>query len=104
MMGPHPHADETAIAARVEAAIGAFNLPVWTVAPTALSMTVHEDADNLPRVLFLINPTATSEEATFTLHRRALLTDVFDDSRHECRVEGATVFVPARPCACCESI
>jgi len=96
MQGPHPHADGAAIAACVESAIGALGLPVWPVAPATLSMTVHEDAENRPRVLFLINPTTTNEEATFTLHRPTVLTDMFDDSRHECREEGGFIFVPAR--------
>jgi beta-galactosidase len=95
MQGPHPHTDAAAVAARVEAAIGSLDLPVWAVSPATLSMTVHE-ADNRARVLFLINPTATNEEATFTLHCRSILTDMFDDSRHECREEGGTMFVPAR--------
>jgi beta-galactosidase len=95
MQGPHPHADAAAVDARVEAAIGSLDLPVWTVAPATLFMTVHE-AENRPRVLFLINPTATNEEATFTLGCRSILTDMFDDSRHECQEEGATMFVPAR--------
>ena len=96
MRGPHPHTDDAAIDARVEAAVRALDLPAWMVAPATLSMTVHEDAESRPRVLFLINPSASNEEATFTLHRRAILTDSFDDSRHECRTEGGKIFVPAR--------
>jgi hypothetical protein len=47
-------------------------------------------------VLFIINPSASNEEATIRLHRRATLIDLFDDTRHECRENGASLFVAAR--------
>jgi hypothetical protein len=59
-------------------------------------VAVHEDAENRPRVLFVINPTSASEEATITLPGRATLTDLFDDSRHECPENSALVYVSAR--------
>ena len=96
MSGPHPHVDPDSIAAQADVAVEALGLPIWTVTPTSMSVTVHEDAENLPRVLFVVNPTSSSEEATISLHRRATLIDLFDDSRHECREEGAKLFVPAR--------
>jgi beta-galactosidase len=94
MAGPHPRIDGAVVADEVETALRELQLPVWMVAPAALSLTVHEDADQRPRVLFVINPTAASEEATFTLHRRAVLTDLMADSRHECPAEGAKLFMP----------
>jgi beta-galactosidase len=96
MSGPHPQVDRAMVEAHVEAAIRALDLPVWTVSPKDVSITVHEDAENNPRILFVINPTAASEEATVALRRRATLADLFDDSRHECSEEGTPIFVPAR--------
>jgi beta-galactosidase len=96
LAGPHPHADDAAIAAHVETTIGALDLPRWTVGPASLSITMHEDAEGRPRVVFLVNPTQKSEEAIFSLFGKATLTDVFDDSRHEWRDEGHTIFVPPR--------
>jgi beta-galactosidase len=96
MRGPHPHVDGGTIAASVDAAVRALDLPVWPVTPAMVSVAVHEDAEHRPRVLFVINPTTASEEATIDLHRRATLTDLLDDSRHECREDGTVIFVPAR--------
>jgi beta-galactosidase len=96
MSGPHPAVDQATVEAEVDAAIGALDLPTWTVSPKSVSVTVHEDAENVPRVLFIINPSASNEEATIRLHRRATLIDLFDDTRHECRENGASLFVAAR--------
>ena len=95
MFGPHPHVEDAVVATEVESAIRELELPVWTVAPAALSLTLHEDAEQRPRVLFVINPTSASEEASFTLRRNAILTDLLDDSRHQCPAEGGKLFVPA---------
>jgi beta-galactosidase len=96
MSGPHPHVDGAAIDAQVDAAIRGLDLPVWTAGPKTVSVTVHEDAENRPRVLFIMNPTTVNEEATVQLRQRATLIDLFDGSRHECSEGGASVFVPAR--------
>jgi beta-galactosidase len=73
MTGPHPHVDPTFVSACVDTAIRELELPELTVAPTG-----------------------ASENARFTLRRRAMLTDLLDESRYECRDDGATVFLPAR--------
>ena len=96
MSGPHPAVDREAIIAQIGAALGNLDLPVWSVKPKTISVTVHEDATKTPRVLFLINPMPASAEATFTLRRRAALTDLFDDARYDCPEDGTLLFVPAR--------
>jgi beta-galactosidase len=94
MTGPHPHVDASVIAARIDSAISALQLPCWTVTPSTLSFTLHEHPETGPRVVFIINPTASGEKAFYTLHRRATLTDLLDDSRHECAEVGGEIFVP----------
>jgi beta-galactosidase len=96
MGGPHPQIDRGLVDAQVDAAVRALELPVWTVGPKTVSVTVHEDAERAPRVLFVVNPTSANEEVTVALHRRATLTDLFDASRHDCPENGTLLFVPAR--------
>jgi beta-galactosidase len=96
MSGPHPQIDGTLIDEEVEAALLGLELPVWTIRPKAVSLAVHEDGEKTPRVLFVINPTPLNEEATVVLDRRATLTDMFDQSRHDCPEDGGVIFAPAR--------
>ena len=96
MSGPHPEVDGAVVAAQVDAAVRALDLPVWTVGPNTVSVAVHEDAQNQPRVLFVMNPTPANENVTIPFKRSATLIDLLDESRHPCGPNGALVFVPAR--------
>jgi beta-galactosidase len=96
MTGPHPGVDRVAIGAQIDDAIRALDLPVWTVSPKTVSVTVHEDAENSPRVLFIVNPAPASAEVTIALRRRATLTDLFDGDRYDCPENGTLLFVPGR--------
>ena len=96
LSGPHPRLDAAAVASLVDTAVRELGLPVWTVAPATLSLTVHEDAESGPRVLFVVNPTPESEKATVTLHRPAGLTDLLDESRLDGRENQVDLVVPAR--------
>jgi len=96
MSGPHPEVDGAVVAAQVDDAVRTLDLPVWTVSPNTVSVAVHEDAQNQPRVLFVMNPTPANENVTIPFKRSATLIDLVDESRHPCGPNGALVFVPAR--------
>jgi len=94
--GPHPHVDQATIGAQVDEAIRTLDLPAWKISPQTMSLTIHEDAEGQPRLVFVVNPTSVGEETTVMLDRRATLFDLLAESRHDCPEGGAQLFVPAR--------
>jgi beta-galactosidase len=71
-------------------------LPTWPVDPMDAHVTVHEDESGAPRVVFVMNPTATDVIARVSLAGIGALSDALGDGR-VVRSSGALeVSVPAR--------
>jgi beta-galactosidase len=70
--------------AAVSRAIEALALPTYACDPEGVFVTVHEDADGVPRVLFVLNPGDRDIVARVSAgHERARATDVLDDTTFE---------------------
>jgi beta-galactosidase len=92
----HPYFDRAVIDARVEQAVADFSLTTYKTTPGHVFATVHEDVTGRPRVLFLVNPTTETEPVNIDIGLSAVVSDLLDGSRHECRGNGLTVTVAAR--------
>jgi beta-galactosidase len=88
---PHPHdvsglelepLDDVARAdALVARRIDELRLPTFAIDPEAAYLTVHEDAAGVPRVAFVMNPTADEVVAKVALARASSLTDMIPEGR-----------------------
>ena len=77
--------------------IDELGLPTWPVDPPDVHVTVHEDAEGLPRVVFVMNPTAAEVVARISLKGVGELVDLLGEKARVARVGGAfEVAVPAR--------
>jgi beta-galactosidase len=77
--------------------IDELGLPTWPVDPPDVHVTVHEDAEGLPRVVFVMNPTAAEVVARVSLKGVGELMDLLGERARVARVGGAfEVAVPAR--------
>ncbi|MDP9034333.1 MAG: beta-galactosidase [Myxococcota bacterium] len=81
--------DELARAdALVARRIDELGLPTWPVDPPDLFLSVHEDADERPRVVFVMNPTPADVTARLSVAGVGALVDALDGLRVS-RVGGA---------------
>jgi beta-galactosidase len=94
-MARHPYFDRAAVDAHVKATIDELELPTWPTSPN-VALTVHEDVEGRPRVLFLINATAEKQRAAFDLGFAANLADMLDGSRHACKDGRLAISMPPR--------
>lgn len=82
--------------AAVSKAIEELSLPTYACDPSSIHATVHEDADGLPRVLFVLNGSHEDVNARVTIGTRPeSAIDVFDGSHT--RVEHGHVELRMRP-------
>jgi beta-galactosidase len=91
----HPYFDREAVDAHVRKMIEELGLVTWPTSPN-IALTVHEDAEGRPRVLFLINPTAEKQRAALELAFPGNLTDVLDGSHHACKEGRLAISLPPR--------
>jgi beta-galactosidase len=92
----HPYFNESDILGLASETVRELSLARYPVAPHSVSATVHEDAQGRPRVLFVINPTASAEQATIELGAPLAATDLLDRSQHATRDRTLELWVPAR--------
>jgi beta-galactosidase len=82
--------------------IDELSLPAYPVDVPDVHVTLHEDADGVPRVVFVMNPTGEAVLATIGLGRARVLVDLLPRPRAVNRIEpqaGTSAFVvevPAR--------
>jgi beta-galactosidase len=79
--------------------IDELNLPTWPIHPSDAHMTIHEDSQGVPRVVFVMNPTANDLVVRVSFAGITALVDALTDGAAErvVRVGGAfEVSVPAR--------
>jgi len=98
--------EELADPSRADALVARYveelDLPAFPVSAPDVHVTVHDDADGVPRVAFVMNPTAEQVVATVGLGRARALVDLLPRGRGAARIEpdaGAGTFVvevPAR--------
>ncbi len=98
-----PLEDPSGADALVARRIDELSLPAYPVDPPDVHVTLHEDEDGVPRVAFVMNPTAASVVATVGFGRLArALVDLLPRPRAKSRIEpedgtGAFIVeVPAR--------
>lgn len=76
--------DPAAVDAAVASALIARQLPVFPSDPAGIHLTVHEDAQGRPRVLFVMNPQDSDTVARITLRTEMkTAADLIDGSRFE---------------------
>jgi len=63
----HLTSDPRAIDAAVTCAVRELGLPTWSSDPDGVHVTVHEDAEGRPRVLFVIQPDGRDRQARIAL-------------------------------------
>jgi beta-galactosidase len=77
-----------------------LGLPAFPVDPDHVKMTVHEDAAGVPRVVFVMNPTAADQVARVSVRDARSLVDLLATDRTDARITrgiaGFEVNVPAR--------
>jgi len=73
-----------------------MSLPTWPVDPSAAHVTVHEDAQGTPRVVFVMNPTPSDIVVRFALAGVAALADVVGEGRAARTAGGFELSVPGR--------
>src|SRR5690606_17165806 len=78
--------------ARADALVARFidtlRLPTFPCAPSTVYVTVHEDAEGVPRVAFVMNPEAEQVLATVGIGPQArALVDLLPHTREAARIE-----------------
>jgi beta-galactosidase len=77
-----------------------LGLPAFPVDPDEVKMTVHEDADGVPRVVFVMNPSTHDLVARVSVRDARTLVDLLTPERADARVTkgiaGFEVSAPAR--------
>jgi beta-galactosidase len=92
-----PLADLARADALVARRIDELSLPTWPVDPAEVHVTVHEDAQGAPRVVFVMNPTPGEIVARVSLAGVEGLVDVLGEGARIGRTAGAfEVAMPAR--------
>jgi beta-galactosidase len=95
-----PLEDPSRADALVARRIDELSLPAFTIDVADVHVTVHEDAEGVPRMAFVMNPTAKPVVATVGLGRTRALVDLLPRARTAKRIDveaGAFIVeVPAR--------
>ncbi len=77
-----------------------LGLPAFPVDPDHVKMTVHEDKAGVPRVVFVMNPTAADQVARVSVRDARSLVDLLASDRTDARIArgiaGFEVSIPAR--------